>query len=69
MKKYRKIKSMMVLKGIKNTDVAARAGVADVTVSVVLTGRRRSKNIETAIADLLGCTRDQLWPPRKSKAA
>jgi lambda repressor-like predicted transcriptional regulator len=69
MERYRKIKSMLVLKGIKNTDIARLAGVAPVTVSVVLTGRRRSKKIETAIAKSLGFSREKLWPPSAKKAA
>ena len=67
--KYLDIKSRLTRKGFKVKDVAARAGVADSTVSVVLTGKGPSKKIQEVIADMLGVKVSDLWPDdRKAKA-
>lgn len=55
------IKAQLVRNGIKVKDVAREANVAPVTVSVVLNGHRKSRNIQDTIARLLGKTYRQLW--------
>lgn len=57
----RKVKSLMVLKGIKNVDIARKLGLSPVTVSIVLTGRRKSRRIQKAIAEALGVNYEKLW--------
>ena len=63
----RKVKSLMALKGIKGVDVAAQLGVSRVTVSIVITGKGKSKRIQQAIADILGVSYGKLWNGKKRK--
>ena len=49
----RKVKSLMVLKGIKSIDIARKLGVSHITVSIILTGKGKSRRIQKAIADAL----------------
>lgn len=57
----RKVKSLMVLKGIKSIDIARQLGVSRVTVSIVLTGKGKSQRIQKAIADALCMQYEKLW--------
>ncbi len=66
---YVDIKSRLVKKGIKIKDIAAMAGVSPTTVSVVLTGRWPSKNVQETIAKALGVKFSDLWPDIKRKKA
>jgi DNA-binding Xre family transcriptional regulator len=63
----RKVKSLMVLKGIKGTDIARQLGLSRVTVSVVITGKGKSRRIQQAIADTLGVSFDDLWSEKNKK--
>lgn len=63
----RKIKSLMALKGIKGVDIAARLGVSRVTVSIVITGKGKSKRIQQAIADILGVSYGKLWNGKRGR--
>lgn len=58
----RKVKSLMVLKGIKMVDIARQIGVSRVTVSIVITGKGKSRRIQQAIAVALGEKYERLWP-------
>lgn len=51
----------MALKGIKGVDIARQLGVSRVTVSVVITGKGKSRRIQKAIADALGVKYESLW--------
>lgn len=57
----KKVKSLLVLKGIKMVDVAKQIGVSRVTVSIVITGKGKSRRIQQAIADMLGKSYEELW--------
>lgn len=57
----RKIRALMVLKGIKVIDIAKMANVSPTTVSVVLTGKGTSRNIKQTIANALGRPYEKLW--------
>jgi transcriptional regulator with XRE-family HTH domain len=65
----RKIKSLMMLKGITNIDIALKTGVSRTWVSLVLNNRKHSKRIQQAIADSLGRPYEELWPNSKQRAA
>lgn len=57
----RKIKALMVLKGITQTDIAKHLGVSRCTVTCVVNGHGRSRRIQQAIADALGEKYEVLW--------
>lgn len=57
----RKIKALMVLKGVKSIDIATQTGVSPTWVSLVLNGHKKSKRIRQAIADALGIKVKDLW--------
>ena len=59
---YRKVKSLMALKGIKGVDIARQLGVSRVTVSIVITGKGKSMRIQRAIAAALNKKYEELWP-------
>lgn len=59
--KLLKIKAMLVERGIKITDIAKKAGVSRITVSVVITGKGKSRHIQQTIADVLGKPYKKLW--------
>lgn len=65
----RKIKSLMVLKGIRTVDVARKANRSRVTVSIVLTGKGVSRHIQQTVADMLGLPYDALWGRKTKKRA
>jgi transcriptional regulator with XRE-family HTH domain len=65
---YRKVKSLMVLHDIKGVEIARKLNRSPKTVSIVLTGRGRSKYIEQAVADALGMPHEKLFPPHKKAA-
>ncbi len=58
----KKIKSLLVANGIKQTDIAKRIGVKRCTVSLVLNNHSESKRVKQAIADALGKNVELLWP-------
>lgn len=63
----RKIKSLMVLKGITQTNIAAQLGVSRSTVACVVNGHGKSRRIQQAIADALGEKYERLWGRSLSK--
>lgn len=63
----RKIKALMILKGVKSIDIARKLGVSHVTVSVVLTGKGKSRRIQQAIADALGVSFHDIWSKKNNK--
>lgn len=58
----RQRKAALVLKGVKQADIARRLGVAPTHVSDVIYGRRRSARVEEAIAEALGRPQGEIFP-------
>ena len=58
----RKVKSLMVLKGITSVSIARKTGVTTTWMSLVLNGHKKSRRIQKAIADALGKKYTELWP-------
>lgn len=50
----RKIKSMLIAKGIKQADIARKLGVSRGTVSGAIGGHHESNAVKQAVAQLLG---------------
>ncbi len=63
-KLHARIKGALVLKGLNLSSIARDLGVTPSSVSIVSRGFRRSRRIEQAIADALGCNPADLWPLR-----
>lgn len=64
------IKAQLVLNGIKLKDIAESLGVSRPCVSIIISGRERSRRVEQAIADRLGLPYEALWgEPHKGKRA
>ena len=61
----RKIKAMMIERGIKQKDIAHALGVTPACISIVLNGHQNSKRVKTAIADALLVRVEDLWPEEK----
>ena len=49
-------------RGLKQLEIAKRAGVSEATVSRVLAGTTRHEGVEAAIAEATGLPRDVLFP-------
>jgi DNA-binding LacI/PurR family transcriptional regulator len=65
----RKIKAMLMERGIKISDVANRAGLAVPTVSGAINGHWASKTVREAVARELNLSMDKLnrlWKTRKA---
>ena len=58
------IKMRLRLRGSSLADVARDLGVAGTTVTSVSQGYRRSRRVESAIAEILGERAENLWPDR-----
>lgn len=58
------IKAMLRVKGTSFTELAATHKVTVSTISLVSRGRGKSAKVETALAQLVGVSRQQLWPDR-----
>lgn len=56
------IKSLIYKKGANLSDVARAAGVSPSTVSRVIKGHVKSRDIATVISNFLGKPVDALWP-------
>lgn len=52
--KPHEIKAALVLKQIKQSDIAKRLGVTRQTVNAVIAGRNKSKRVRRAIAKAIG---------------
>jgi Ner family transcriptional regulator len=66
--RHQMIKLMLRAKSISFTDVARANNVTVSTVSLVSKGGAKSARLESALADALGLTREQLWPDRPMEA-
>ncbi len=66
-KNIREIKSLMVLRGIKNVDIAKRLGVSPTWVSLVLCGHETSGRVRIAIAEAIGKQVCDIWPKENGK--
>jgi transcriptional regulator with XRE-family HTH domain len=65
----RKLKSLLIKNGIKQKDIAEKAGVSRVTVSVVMGGHGSSQRIKAVTAELLGISLDKFEKIWERKAA
>lgn len=63
-KQHARIKSALALRGLTLSSLARELEVAPTTVSIVSRGFRRSRRIERAIAEAVGCSPAELWPLR-----
>ena len=63
-KLHARIKGALALRGQNLSTIARDLGVAPTTVSIVSRGFRRSRRIEQAIAEAIGCPPARLWPDR-----
>lgn len=61
-KEAQRIRSLMILKGVKCIDIAKQTEVSRTWVSLVLNGHKNSIRIRKAIADALGMKVEDLWP-------
>ena len=65
-KTLRKVKSLMVLHGIKQLAIAKKCGVTQAAVAWVVMGRNKSKRIRAAIAEAVGKRVEELWPEERN---
>lgn len=63
-----KVKAMMALRGIKGVDIARTLHLSPVTVSIIVTGRGKSRRVQQAIAAALKMSVAELWPDTKKAA-
>ena len=63
------IKAAMRMKGITSAALADEMGVANATVSQVISGRAVSARIRGRIAAITGYSVDTLWPPANHRPA
>lgn len=59
---YRNIRSLMILHGIKQGDIAKKLGVSQPAISQVLMGKIDSKKIKKEVARKLRRSVRELWP-------
>lgn len=57
----RKIKALLIEKGIKQKEIAAELGVTPGLVSGVINGHSESRPLKTHIAKMLGRKYESLW--------
>lgn len=62
----RKVKSLMMLEGIKSVDIARTAKVTPTWVSLVLNNRKKSDRIRAIIAAALKMRVEELWGENKA---
>ena len=60
------IKAALIERGIKILDIANRARVSPTTVSVVLTGKGKSRHIQMVIATAIDMKYSDVWPQDKA---
>lgn len=63
-RQHTRIKGALELRGLSLSSIARDLDVAPTTVSIVSRGIRRSRRIEAAIAQAIGCEPAMLWPQR-----
>lgn len=69
-KKYNYVKSLLVLHGIKQKDIAEELGFKSPrAVSLTLNGSKTSMRVKTAIARKLNMPFEKLWGEAEKKAA
>jgi lambda repressor-like predicted transcriptional regulator len=61
-KKYRYIKSQLILQGIEIQDIAKDVGVSPTMVGFVVAGKRKSLRVRKAIARKLRMDITDIWP-------
>ncbi len=61
-----KIRALLVEHEIRVKDIARAARVSPTTVSIVLTGRGRSRHIQAVVAGMLGAQYETLWGREES---
>lgn len=66
-RKHERIKCELRLVGSSLADISRETGKSQAAVSTVSMGRRRSLEIQTAIAMRLGKEPQQIWPRRYPK--
>lgn len=65
-----KVKSMMVLKGVSQREICRALHVTPATVSLIVSGKKKSRRVRRAIAKALGVPYNDLWhEPEYKKAA
>ncbi|MFC4442043.1 helix-turn-helix domain-containing protein [Caulobacter henricii] len=62
--KHSRIKEALRLRGLSLSDIARAHEVKQSTVSLVSTGWRRSRRLESAIAAALDLAPEEIWPDR-----
>jgi len=62
---YRHIKSLLILHDIMLKDIANTLGVKRSSVTLVVQGKRKSKRIRQAVADVLNMDINRLWPSKR----
>ena len=62
----REIKAAMILRGIKQTDLAKQAGVNRATINTVITGRIKSTRLRQLIARAVEKDITYYWPEEKA---
>lgn len=66
-KMIRNIKALLIEAGIKQVDLARQLGVDPSAVSAIVSGRKRSRRIRLAIARVLQCRVQDLWPDEEGE--
>jgi lambda repressor-like predicted transcriptional regulator len=56
------VRALLVMRGIKQTELAIRCGVGRAELNKVVNGVRKTTHIRQAIAKELGLTIEELWP-------
>jgi len=62
------LQSLLEIKGIDLTDIAAATGLNYYHIQKVVTGVRPSPDARQRIADFLGCKATELWGPASPRA-
>lgn len=65
----RKVKALMILQGVKPVDIARKLHLSRTTIYIVMSGRGKSRRVQTYIAKKLGMSVAELWPEEKNRAA
>jgi transcriptional regulator with XRE-family HTH domain len=65
----RKIRALMALTGIRQSDICRLLHVRPASVSMIISGKKTSARIRAAIAQALGVTVEELWPQNGHKRA
>ena len=64
LEKHERLKAELRIRGTSLSRIGRALGVSSAAMSMVSTGKNRSARIETAIAQALNTTPEQLWPER-----